>query len=81
VKASGLSPVEAGLFPASMSEETAEKEGIGSHGQRREGLGGGERRGHHLLPLASADDGRTVVQRPPPATTRADAGGKLYRPS
>jgi hypothetical protein len=78
VKASGVSPAKVGLFPASMSEETAEKEGIGSHGQRREGLGGGERRGRHLLPLASADDGLAVVQHPPPATTRADAG-KQYR--
>jgi hypothetical protein len=50
VKGSDVSPEEAGLFPASMSEETTEKEGTRSHGQRRQGLGGNERRGGHLLP-------------------------------
>jgi hypothetical protein len=54
VKRVGASPVEAGLFLASTSEETPEKEDTGSHGQRRQGLGGGEEHGRHLLPPLSA---------------------------
>jgi hypothetical protein len=63
VKGSGVSPAEAGLFPRSMSEETAEKEGTGSHGQRRQGLGGSEGRGGHLLPPPEKDGTRVARWR------------------
>jgi hypothetical protein len=88
VKGSGASPAEAGLFPASTSEETADKEGTGTHGHRREGLGDSEGRGRHLLPPSPASrlafaswcpSGFAFVQRPPSATTRADAGKRARR--
>jgi hypothetical protein len=54
VKGSGVSPAEVGLFPASTSEETAEKEGTRSRGQQSQGLGDSEGCGGHLLPHASS---------------------------